>query len=188
MHTECAGLEKVPRGKWYCPQHASQPKASKPRPSSAKNSGDLEGSLTPSTSGKASTAGVAAPSKTGFTLKSGTGGKAKGKAQSEDESGQGNSSKKGAGKAGKKRSDPEPADLPPKAAGKAGSNGPASGSNKTGKAQLDDAPTAAPARKKSGSGDLAVKGSTETGGKQKSGKGKEDSKKQHRDIPVPKGS
>lgn len=43
MHTECAGLDKVPKGKWFCPEHASfQGKVSKPRPSSAKPSGSLD--------------------------------------------------------------------------------------------------------------------------------------------------
>ena len=42
MHKECAGLDKVPRGKWFCPEHASlQPKA-RPRPASAMSSGSLD--------------------------------------------------------------------------------------------------------------------------------------------------
>lgn len=187
MHKDCAGLEKVPRGKWYCPQHASQAKASKPRLSSAKTSGDLETSLPPSTSGKAPTAGPSAPSKAGPSLKSGGGGKGKGKAQSKDDSGQGDGSKKGGGKAGKKRqAEAEPADLAPKATGKAGSRAQASGS-KAGKAQLNDAAAAPPARKKASSGDLAVKESADNVGKQKSGKGKEDAKKQQRHASLQRG-
>ena len=184
MHKDCAGLEKVPRGKWYCPEHASQAKASKPRPSSAKVSGDLDTSSAPSTSGKAPTVGPSAPSK-----KPGGGGKGKGKAQSEDDSGQGDGSKKGGGKAGKKRqAEGEPADLAPKATGKAESKAQTLGSSKAGKTQSNDAASAHPARKKAGSGDLAVKGSADNAGKKKNGKGKEDSKKQQRDAPLQKGT
>lgn len=188
MHKDCAGLEKVPRGKWYCPRHASQAKASKPRPSSAKVSGDLDTNSAPSTSGRAPTAGPSAPSKAGASLKSGGGGKGKGKAQSEDDSGPGDGSKKGGGKGGKKRqAEAEPTDLAPKATGKAGSKAQATNSSKAGKAQLNDAASAPPARKKANSGDLAVKGSADNTGKQKSGKSKEDVKKQQRDAPVKKG-
>ena len=183
MHKDCAGLEKVPRGKWYCPQHASQAKATKTRPSSAKISGDLDTSSAPSNSGKALTAGPSAPSK-----KPGGGGKSKGKAQSEEDSGQGNGSKKGGGKAGKKRqAETEPADLAPKATGKAESKAQMTGSSKAGKAHLDDAPSAPPGRKKTGSGNSAVKGSADNAGKNKSGKGKEDAKKQQRDTSLQKG-
>lgn len=188
MHMECAGLEKVPRGKWYCPQHANQPKASKPRPSSAKSSGELDSSLAPSTSGKAATAGPSAPSKTGANSKFGAGGKGKGRAQGQEDAAQEEGGKKSSGKAGKKRqAEAEPADLPPKPTGKAGSKAQGTGGSKAGKAQPDNAPTAAPARMKAGSGDVASKGSAEGGGKQKSGRGKEDSKKQPRDAPVQKG-
>lgn len=189
MHMECAGLEKVPRGKWYCPQHANQPKASKPRPSSAKSSGELDSSVAPSTSGKAPTAGPGAPSKTGANSKSGAGGKGKGRAQGQEDAAQGEGGKKSGGKAGKKRqAEAEPADLPPKPTGKAGSKAQGTDGSKAGKAQPEDALTAAPARKKSGSGDGASKASAENGGKQKSGRGKEDSKKQPRDAPIQKGS
>ncbi|KAL3155881.1 hypothetical protein ABBQ32_012881 [Trebouxia sp. C0010 RCD-2024] len=188
MHMECAGLEKVPRGKWYCPQHANQPKASKPRPSSAKSSGELDSSVAPSTSGKAPTAGPGAPSKTGANSKSGAGGKGKGRAQGQEDAAQGEGGKKSGGKAGKKRqAEAEPADLPPKPTGKAGSKAQGTDGSKAGKAQPEDALTAAPARKKSGSGDGASKASAENGGKQKSGRGKEDSKKQPRDAPIQKG-
>ena len=63
MHMECAGLEKVPKGKWFCPHHASlQGKSSKPRPVSAKSSGSLDADYGAKAKSKAgSKAGKAQP-------------------------------------------------------------------------------------------------------------------------------
>ena len=156
MHTECAGLEKVPRGKWYCPHHVGQAKASKPRPSSAKPSGDLDSSLAPSTSGKGPAAGTSAPSRAGLNSKTGAGGKGKAKVQGEEETVDKEGSKKSGGKAGKKRPEAEPATLPPKISAKSAGKAQGAGGSKAAKAHSDDVPAAAPARKKSGSGDLAA--------------------------------
>ena len=188
MHIECAGLEKVPRGKWYCPHHIGQAKASKPRPSSAKTSGDLDSSLPPSTSGKAPAGGTSAPSKAGPSSKSGAGGKGKGKLQGEDDTVDREGSKKSSGKAGKKRPEAEPATLPPKTSGtsgKPGAKAQGAGSSKAGKAHLDDAPAAAPARKKSDSGDFAAAAkSSKDNGKSTKAKSKESSRPQGEDLPT----
>lgn len=211
MHTECAGLDKVPRGKWYCPEHAaSQGKTSKPRPSSAKSSGNLDSTPSvPSNSGKAAASGASAPSKAGSSSKPGARGKvskgrahseddsaggdlpkkggktSKGKAQDQEEAPEGSLPKKSAGKAGKKHTEAEQTDPAPKASSKSGAKLQVGEGSKANRAHSESVPTAAepPARKKCGGRDF---GSTDkpangTGSKSKGSKGKDITRKRSSD-------
>ena len=166
MHMECAGLDKVPRGKWYCPEHtASLGKSSKAKPSSAKSSGNLDNTLAPSNAGKAAAAGASAPSKAGSNSKAAAGGKAgrahseddssdgqapkkggkagKGKVLGEEDAAEGRVPKKGGGKAGKNRTAAEQTDALPKAPSKTTIKLKTGGSSKAGKARPDAASAAA---------------------------------------------
>ena len=210
MHMECAGLDKVPRGKWYCPEHAANlGKSSKAKPSSAKSSGNLDSStLAPSNSGKTAEAGASAPSKAGSNSRAAAGGKA-GRAHSEDDSADGQAPKKG-GKAGKGKllgeQDAAEGSVPKKGGGKAGKNRTAAeqsdpmpkapskttiklktgGSSKAGKARPDAASAAvadASAGKPSG-GDIPASADRPANGnaaKAKGNKGKEPTRKRSAD-------
>ena len=211
MHMECAGLDKVPRGKWYCPEHAANlGKSSKAKPSSAKSSGNLDSStLAPSNSGKTAEAGASAPSKAGSNSKAAAGGKA-GRAHSEDDSADGQAPKKG-GKAGKGKllgeQDAAEGSVPKKGGGIAGKNRTAAeqsdpmpkapskttiklktgGSSKAGKARPDAASAAAAADTSAGKqtgGDIPASADRPANGnaaKAKSNKGKEPARKRSAD-------
>lgn len=201
-------MDKVPRGKWYCPEHAANlGKSSKAKPSSAKSSGNLDSTaLAPSNSGK--TASASAPSKAGSNPKAATGGKA-GRAHSEDDSADGQGPKKG-GKAGKGKVGEEDAaegSVPKKGGGKAGKNRTAAeqtdplpqapskttiklktgGSSKAGKACPDAASAAAVADTSAGKqtgGDIPASADRPANGnaaKAKGNKGKEPTRKRSAD-------
>lgn len=209
MHTECAGLDKVPRGKWYCPEHAaSLGKSSKAKPSSAKSSANLDSTaLAPSNSGKLAAAGASAPSKAGPDSKAAAGGKAgrahseddsadgqapkkarkagKGKVLGEEDTTEGSVPKKGGGKAGKNEVAAEQTDPLPKAPSKTTIKLKTGGSSKASKARPDAASAAADASvgKPSG-GDVpasADRPANGNGAKAKSNKGKETARKRSAD-------
>ncbi|DBA80639.1 TPA: hypothetical protein ACH3X1_007887 [Trebouxia sp. C0004] len=218
MHMECAGLDKVPRGKWYCPEHAaSLGKSSKAKPSSAKSSGNLDSTaLAPSNSGKTDAAGASAPSKAGSNIKAAAGGKAgrahseddsadgqapkkggkagKGKVPGEDAAAEGSVPKKGGGKAGKDRTAAEQTDPLPKAPSKTTIKLKTGGSSKAGKAH-PDAALAAAAGASAGKPPeedvpaLADRPANGNGAKAKGNKGKEPTRKRSaEDKTVQKGA
>lgn len=162
MHMECAGLDRVPRGKWFCPEHAALAKPGKARPASAKSSPAEESSLEPNNSAQAPPAGGNAAAKA--ASKNGAGGKTgKRKAEALDDEPEADAGKKGGGKSSKAKAqgakaaaglseqqeisnagkskgsaDPAQGNAPKQGGGKAGKSKEGAGSGAEGSATMDD--------------------------------------------------